>query len=102
MDEKVFKYSYHELGKFCEIPNAILLDLNMPRKDGFAVLDYMKQNNLSPKKIYFVHPNNSKNSTVFLCEAIKGGNAGMVIMPPLFTNSLDGDYIQTIQKLYKK
>ena len=61
----------------------------------------MKKYNLSPKKIYFVHPNNSKNSTVFLCEAIKDGGDEMIIMPPLFTNSLDGDYIQTIQKLYK-
>jgi len=28
---------------------AILLDLNMPKKDGFAVLDYMKENNLLSK-----------------------------------------------------
>ena len=28
---------------------AILLDLNMPRKNGFAVLDYMKENNLLGK-----------------------------------------------------
>ncbi len=28
---------------------AILLDLNMPKKDGFAVLDYMKLNNLLSK-----------------------------------------------------
>ena len=28
---------------------AILLDLNMPKKDGFAVLDYMKANNLLSK-----------------------------------------------------
>lgn len=63
---------------------------------------HMKQNNLTPKRIYFVHPNENKDSTVFLCECIKGGKEGMVVMPPLFTNNLDGDYIQTIQKLYKK
>lgn len=62
----------------------------------------MKQNNLSPKRMYFVHPNEQKDSTVFLCECIKGGKDGLVIMSPLFTNNLDGDYIQTIQKLYKK
>ncbi len=28
---------------------AILLDLNMPKKDGFAVLDYLKENNLLEK-----------------------------------------------------
>ena len=61
----------------------------------------MKKVNLSPKRIYFVHPNGSKNSTVFLCEAVKGGKEGLIVMPPLFTNNLDGDYVQTIQKLYK-
>ena len=61
----------------------------------------MKKYNLSPKRIYFVFPNQSKNSTVFLCECVKGGKDGLVVMPPLFTNNLDGDYIQTIQKLYK-
>ena len=64
--------------------------------------DAMKKFNLAPKRIYFVHPNEKKNSTVFLCEAIKGGKTSLIVMPPLFTNNLDGDYIQTIQKLYKK
>ena len=61
----------------------------------------MRKYNLSPKRMYFAHPNCSKNSSVFLCECIKGGKDGITIMPPLFTNNLDGDYIQTIQKLYK-
>lgn len=62
----------------------------------------MSQYDLTPKRIYFVHPNQSKNSTVFLCEAVAGGKNGLMVLPPLFTNDLDGDYIQTIQKLYKK
>ena len=62
----------------------------------------MKKFNLMPKRMYFVHPNQNKNSSVFLCEAVKGGKEGLIVMPPLFTNYLDGDYIQTIQKLYKK
>jgi len=61
----------------------------------------MKKVHLAPKRMYFVHPNLSKDSTVFLCEAVKDGKDGVIIMPPLFTNNLDGDYIQTIQKLYK-
>lgn len=62
----------------------------------------MEKFGIVPKNIYFVHPNETKNSSVFLCEAIKGGKPHLNVMPPLFTNSLDGDYIQTIQKLYKK
>lgn len=61
----------------------------------------MKNCNITPKRVYFVHPNASKDSTVFLCEATHGGKDGLKILPPLFTNNLDGDYIQTIQKLYK-
>lgn len=62
----------------------------------------MKKHNIAPKRIYFVHPNTSKNSTVFLCEAVKGAKEGLIVMPPLFANDLDGNYVQTIQKLYKK
>ena len=72
-----------------------------PSQRQFECFVEMKKNNLSPKRMYFVHPNNSKDSTVFLCEAVKGGKDGVVIMPPLFTNNLNGDYIETIQKLYK-
>ena len=38
-----------EANKDNEFIEAILLDLNMPVKDGFAVLDYMKENNLLKK-----------------------------------------------------
>ena len=62
----------------------------------------MKKFNLSPKRMYFVHPNQNKNATVFLCECIKGGKDGLIVLPTLFANNLDGDYIQTIQKLYKE
>lgn len=65
-------------------------------------INTMKQFNLMPKRMYFVHPNKTKNSTVFLCEAVKGGKSELLILPPLFANNLNGDYIQTIQKLYKQ
>lgn len=61
----------------------------------------MEKYNLIPKRIYFAHPNENKDASVFLCEACKGAKMGLKIMPPLFTNNLDGDYVQTIQKLYK-
>ena len=63
--------------------------------------EVMKKFNLTPKRMYFVHPNQNKNSSVFLCEAVKGGKSDLKILPPLFANNLDGDYVQTIQKLYK-
>ncbi len=61
----------------------------------------MEKNNIVPKRIYFAHPNEKKDASVFLCEGVKGAKMGLKIMPPLFTNNLNGDYVQTIQKLYK-
>lgn len=43
---------------------AILLDLNMPKKDGFAVLDYMKLNNLLDKMPVTVISGDSSSSAV--------------------------------------
>lgn len=43
---------------------AILLDLNMPRKDGFAVLDYMKQNNLFEKIPVSIISGDSSKETI--------------------------------------
>lgn len=60
----------------------------------------MQKYNLMPKRVCFVHPNKDKNSTVFLCEASLGGKMDIKIMPPLFTNDFNGDYIQTIRKLF--
>ncbi len=61
----------------------------------------MQKYGITPKRLCFVHPNNQKNATVFLCEACLGGKNGLKVLPPIFTNNLNGDYIQTIQKLFK-
>lgn len=79
-------------GKFYFIYDSSRLD---------EVFVELKNNKLTPKKIFFVHPNENKNSSVFLCEAVKGGKQFLKVLEPLFTNNLDGDYVQTIQKLYK-
>lgn len=91
---------------FCTVSKLLrfggkLFFVNDSQRIGECFIE-MKKNNIAPKRLYFVHPNNNKNSTVFLCEAVKGGKEGLIVMPPLFTNSLNGNYVQTIQKLYKK
>ena len=43
---------------------AVLLDLNMPRKDGFAVLDYMKKNNLFEKIPVSIISGDSSKETI--------------------------------------
>lgn len=43
---------------------AILLDLNMPRKDGFAVLEYMQENNLFSKIPVSIISGDSSKATI--------------------------------------
>jgi len=43
---------------------AILLDLNMPKVDGFAVLDYMKENNLFKKTPVSIISGDSSKETI--------------------------------------
>ncbi len=43
---------------------AILLDLNMPKKDGFAVLDYMKENSLLKKMPVSIISGDSSKDTI--------------------------------------
>ena len=47
-----------------EFIEAILLDLNMPKVDGFAVLDYMKENNLLQKMPVSIISGDSSKETI--------------------------------------
>lgn len=61
----------------------------------------LKSNNLEPKRMFFTSPSESKNPILVLIEAVKGGKEGVKILPTLITNDRDGNYIYTMQKLYK-
>lgn len=61
-----------------------------------------KKNNLEPKRIFFTAPSENKSPILVLIEAVKGGKEGTTVLPTLITNDKNGDYIYTIQKLYKK
>ena len=62
----------------------------------------LKNNNLEPKTMFFAQPTQNKNASVVLMQCTKCAKSGVVVMPTLITNNLDGNYVQTIQKLYKK
>lgn len=66
------------------------------------LFNQLQKNNLEPKRMFLAQPNENKNASVVFVEAVHGGKSGMVVMPTLITNTLDGNYVQTIQKLYRK
>lgn len=53
------------------------------RSDRVAeIVSELKQKNIEPKQIQFVHPKANLNSNVVLIEAIKGAKQGVIILPP--------------------
>ncbi len=57
--------------------------------------------NLTPKRMFFAQPTINKDANTVYIECHKGGKCGVKILPTLVTNNLDGDYVITIQKLYR-
>lgn len=62
----------------------------------------LSKNKLEPKKLFFVSSKENSSPILFLLEAVKGAKHGMKILPTLITNDKDGNYIYTIQKLYRE
>lgn len=64
------------------------------------IFSLLSNYNFSVKTCYFIYPTNKKNANTVLIEAVLGGNPGTIIKPPVVTNELNGQYVQTLQKLF--
>lgn len=65
------------------------------------IFNEMQKNSLQPKKMFFVSSGYEKQPNIVLIEAQKGAKSGLKVLPTLIVNDKDGNYIYTIQKLYK-
>ena len=72
-----------------------------PASRGSELIFELKKQKLQPKKMFFAQPNQNKNANTVFLECTKGGKEGTIVMPTLLTNTLDGEYVATIQKLYR-
>lgn len=62
----------------------------------------MRQYHIEPKYIQLVHGRPNKKSKLFLVEGIRGGSAGMEVLPPLIVHKADGSYSDDVLALYGK
>lgn len=62
----------------------------------------LSKNKLEPKRLFFVCSKENSSPILFLLEAVKGAKPGIKILPTLIANDKDGNYIYTIQKLYRE
>lgn len=63
-------------------------------------MSLLRARKLEPKRIRFVHPHLDKPASIFLMEAVKGGGAGMEILPPLIVHEQAGDYTDELKEIY--
>lgn len=65
------------------------------------ILETLKENNLTPKKIQFIYPNELGESKLFMIEAVKNGGDGIKLLPPLYIHNSDGTYRDDILKIFQ-
>ena len=69
-------------------------------EDILRVSKYLLKNNIEPKKIRFVYPNNAKNSDLVLIEGTLNGKSGLKIMNPLFVYVKKDVYSKEVKDMF--
>lgn len=64
--------------------------------------EILKQYNLEPKVIQFIHEKISMPAKLFMCKAILGGKNGINILPPIIRNNEDGSESEQIKNIYQR
>jgi len=60
----------------------------------------MRQRKLEPKRFRAVYPKPGKKASMILVEALRGGNPGMDVLPPLYIYDESGCYTREIDEIY--
>lgn len=66
-----------------------------------AVLKTMSTAGIEPKRLRLVYPSVERKPALLLVEGIKGANAGLDVLPPLFIYEAGGDYSREVLGYYR-
>ena len=64
------------------------------------ILSGLKRVGLAPKTLRFVHARTEKEADMVLVEAVRGGRAGLQVLPPLIVYQADGSYTGEVRQIY--
>ena len=65
------------------------------------IINMMQKNNIEPKRLQFVYPNENKNANMILIEVRKNGNPGLKLLPPIYVHNKNGDYRKQILNMFE-
>lgn len=63
------------------------------------ILDFMRANNIEPKKIRFVYPYKGKSANMLLIEGAKNGKTGLKVLDPLYVYE-NGSYTEEVSNYF--
>ena len=66
------------------------------------IINLLKENNIEPKSIKFIHETIEKTSTLVIIQAMKCGKPGLKIESPLILYNLDGSKTSEYDRLQKE
>lgn len=94
------------LDSLIEIASSILKDKGyftmVHRVDRLIdIIEIMKKYSIEPKKIQFCYTKLEKEGKILLVEGIKNGNAGLRVLPPLVIHDDNGNYSETVLKMFR-
>lgn len=71
------------------------------RPDRFLeLMDEMRKQNIVPKRVQFIYPNETQNANMVLVEGInKGKIGGFQMLPPLYVHDEHGEYRPEVRKI---
>ncbi|BCB95287.1 SAM-dependent methyltransferase [Dissulfurispira thermophila] len=66
------------------------------------IIDAMRENNLEPKRMRFIHSNVSTEAKMVLIEAVKGGSPGLKTERPFFIYNENSEFTDEMKDIYNK
>ena len=66
------------------------------------ILESMRRHGVEPKALQMIHGRPDKKAKLFLVEGVRGGSAGLDVLPPLVVHEADGSYSRAVLDMYGK
>lgn len=66
------------------------------------ILESMRRHDVEPKALQMIHGRPDKKANLFLVEGVRGGSAGLDVLPPLIVHEADGSYSRAVLDMYGK
>lgn len=80
--------------------NGIIAMVHRPERL-VEIIEKMKANNIEPKRLQFIYPNENSEANMILIEGKKNGNPGLKILKPIYVHKSNGEYRDEVKIFFE-